>query len=178
MVGYMYFFENFGRIRSSVDRIWCLLMVVLIVGCIIYISEFVVFNNILEFFVFGCFYCVDQIVFFEDFFNFQQVINGFFNDIKIVKFYEVLFRISFGFFVVFLKCLRCVFDFCFVKIELYSVVFVCFRGFYLCDYVGFCFNNGVSNIVAQFVEDVGYFYFFIDNIVYQYMVFKICLIIG
>lgn len=74
------------RVRGCIDRIWCMLMVVLIVSSIVYIMEVVVFNNILEIFIFWCFYGVDNVVFLEYFVNSNGFISFFF-EVGVMKFY-------------------------------------------------------------------------------------------
>ena len=65
-------FEYTCRVRSSTNRSWCTLAVVLTVCGIIYPTKAMSFYNPLKTFTFRNTYCVDNVPFSENFINFNQ----------------------------------------------------------------------------------------------------------
>lgn len=160
--GHTHTFEYPSRVRSCTDRTRCTLAVVLSVRSIVNTAETVAFDDTLEALAFGNTNGTDHIAFDKDLIDGDGLTQGFFDGIKIPKFYYLLLGRSIGLLEMPDLGLRGILFLCIIVAQLQGGIAVCLIGFHLGHHTGAHFDDGTSDVAASFIKDAGHTYFLSD----------------
>lgn len=155
-------FKNPCRIRGSADRTGSSLPVMLAVGSVVDTAEAVALYDTLKSFSLSGSNGVDQVAFREYFVNFNNITNGFFDDVKIAKFNHLVFRTCFGLVEMPQESLGCVLGLRFTETDLQSRVAVRLLCLNLRDDAGAGFDYGAGHIIASRIKYAGHSNFLTD----------------